>query len=191
MSSQFPPLDLSMTVNGEERSITVPPRYLLSDLLREELRVTSVKRACDTGKCGACTVLLDDKPVKSCSLLAGQAEGHAITTIDDLGSDAVGRTVLEAYRRNHALQCGFCTSGFLLSTVALLTRNPDPTREEIQEALQGNICRCTGYTRIVQAVEDAAVRLKDTVSETDAGGGAGAGSEGGAETEMGSKEERH
>lgn len=162
MSNEYAALECSLRVNGESESVTVPARFLLSDLLREELQLTSIKRACDTGKCGACTVLLDGKPVKSCSILAGQTTDRSVTTIDALSENELGETVIEAYRRNHALQCGFCTSGFLLSTVALLARNPDPDRDEIREALQGNICRCTGYTRIIQAVEDAAVRIDET-----------------------------
>jgi len=150
-------VEVDLTVNGEERAVTVPSRYLLSDLLRRELGITSVKRGCETGKCGACTVLLDGEPAKACSLLAGQAQGRSVETIDGLDGD-LGRAIKDAYSRNHALQCGFCTSGFLLSTKALLSENPDPEEEEIRGALQGNICRCTGYTRIIEAVEDAAVR---------------------------------
>ena len=157
-------LEVDLTVNGEDHRLTVPSRYLLSDVLRRELGVTSVKRGCDTGKCGACTVILDGVPAKSCSVLAGQADGSTVETIESLDDDGLGEAILEAYRRNHALQCGFCTSGFVLSTKALLASTADPDREQIREALQGNICRCTGYTRIVQAVEDAAIR---------AGGGSG------------------
>jgi len=150
-------IDVDLTVNGEAHTATVPGRHLLSDLLRRELGVTSVKRGCETGKCGACTVLLDGEPAKACSLLAGQAQGGSVETIDGLDGD-LGETIKDAYSRNHALQCGFCTSGFLLSTKALLSENPDPDEDEIRGALQGNICRCTGYTRIIEAVEDAAVR---------------------------------
>lgn len=150
-------IDVDVTVNGDGHAVDVPGRYLLSDLLRRELGFTSVKRGCETGKCGACTVLMDGDPVKSCSVLAGQADGATVETIDGM-DDELGRTIKDAYSRNHGLQCGFCTSGFLLSTKALLSENPDPDDEEIREALQGNICRCTGYTRIFQAVEDAAVR---------------------------------
>jgi carbon-monoxide dehydrogenase small subunit len=153
-------LDLQLTVNGQDEEATVPSRYLLSDLLRRELDYTSVKRGCDTGKCGACTVLLDGDPVKSCSVLAGQAEGSDVETIDGM-DDELGEAIKDAFSRNHALQCGFCTSGFLLSAKALLSENPDPDESEIREALQGNICRCTGYTRIFQAVEDAAIRTSE------------------------------
>lgn len=153
-------LDIQLTVNGQKEEATVPSRYLLSDLLRRELEYTSIKRGCDTGKCGACTVLLDGDPVKACSVLAGQAEGTEIETIDGM-DDELGEAIKDAFSRNHALQCGFCTSGFLLSTKALLAANPDPDESEIREALQGNICRCTGYTRIFQAVEDAAIRTSE------------------------------
>lgn len=158
MAAHEQSLSIAMTVNGEERDVTVPSRYLLSDVLRRELEFTSVKRGCETGKCGACTVLLDGDPVKSCSILAGQAEGTSIETIDAM-DDALGETIKDAYSRNHGLQCGYCTSGFLLSTKALLSSNPDPDEDDVRSALQGNVCRCTGYTRIIEAVEDAATRV--------------------------------
>lgn len=145
-----------MKVNGERRSRTVPARFLLSDVLRKELGIRSVRRGCETGKCGACTVLLDGEPAKSCNVLAGQANGKSVETIDTMSESEVGSIVVDAFKRNHALQCGFCTSGFLLATEGLLRETPDPDRDEIREGLQGNICRCTGYTRIIQAVEDAA-----------------------------------
>lgn len=153
-------VDVQLSVNGGETEVSVPGRYLLSDLLRRELDYTSVKRGCDTGKCGACTVLLDGDPVKACSVLAGQADGGEVETIDAMDDD-LGEAIKGAYSRNHALQCGFCTSGFLLSTKALLSENADPDEDEIREALQGNICRCTGYTRIFQAVEDAAIHATE------------------------------
>lgn len=159
-----PTTDVALSVNGETNECTVPARYLLSDLLREECGATSVKRGCDTGKCGACTVLLDGVPVKSCSVLAGQADGDAVTTLEGLADDEYGEILTDAFRRNHALQCGYCTSGFLMSVLALLRSNPDPDREEITDALQGNVCRCTGYTRIVEAVSDAATRVSSEVS---------------------------
>jgi carbon-monoxide dehydrogenase small subunit len=160
MQGQESGLDIQLIVNGQDEEATVPSRYLLSDLLRRELEYTSIKRGCDTGKCGACTVLLDGDPVKSCSVLAGQAEGSEVETIDWM-DDELGEAIKDAFSRNHALQCGFCTSGFLLSAKALLSENPDPDESEIREALQGNICRCTGYTRIFQAVEDAAIRTSE------------------------------
>lgn len=152
-------LRITLTVNGEEQTAHVPERYLLSDALRDTFGLTSVKRGCDTGKCGACTVLLDGKPVKSCSIMAGQTDGATVETLEGIVDDRLGAEVADAYRRNHALQCGFCTAGFLASTTALLRNNPDPTDDEIRETLQGNICRCTGYTRILEAVEDAATRV--------------------------------
>lgn len=150
-------IEIQLIVNDEEHVDTVPGRYLLSDLLRRRMGYTSVKRGCETGKCGACTVIMDTDPVKSCSILAGQADGSRVKTIEGMDDD-LGETIKAAYSRNHGLQCGYCTSGFLLSTEALLRRKPDPDDGDIREALQGNICRCTGYTRIIQAVEDSAVR---------------------------------
>lgn len=152
-------IDIQLTVNGRDHDVAVPGRFLLSDVLRRELDYTSVKRGCETGKCGACTVLFDGDPVKSCSVLAGQADGSDVETIDGF-DDELGEAIKASYSRNHALQCGFCTAGFLVSTKALLAENPDPSDAEIREALQGNICRCTGYTRILEAVEDAAVRME-------------------------------
>lgn len=161
-------LDISLTVNGEHHAVEVPARFLLLDVLRRELGYTSVKRGCDTGKCGACTVILDGEPAKSCSVLAGQADAGAVETVEGL-DDPLGREIKAAYRRNHALQCGYCTSGFLASTAALLRETPTPDRAAVREALQGNVCRCTGYTRIVQAVEDAAA----SVAAADGGGHGG------------------
>lgn len=161
--SEEPTTRVTLSVNGETDECTVPSRYLLSDLLREECDATSVKRGCDTGKCGACTVLLDGDPVKSCSILAGQADGSDVTTLEGLASDDLGEVLTDAFRRNHALQCGYCTSGFLMSVLALLRSEPDPDQETIEDALQGNVCRCTGYTRIVEAVQDAATRIPNEV----------------------------
>jgi carbon-monoxide dehydrogenase small subunit len=162
--TEEPTTRVTLSVNGETDDSTVPARYLLSDLLREERDATSVKRGCDTGKCGACTVLLDGEPVKSCSVLAGQADGSDVTTLEGLAEADIGEVLTDAFRRNHALQCGYCTSGFLMSVLALLRSNPDPDQEAIEDALQGNVCRCTGYTRIVEAVQDAATRLPTEVS---------------------------
>ena len=155
-------LRATFTVNGDTETVTVPDRYLLSDALRETLGLTSVKRGCDTGKCGACTVLLDGDPVKSCSVLAGQANGCTVETLESIVEGSLGEEITEAYRRNHALQCGFCTSGFIAATTGLLRDEPNPSEEEIRQSLQGNICRCTGYTRIIEAVEDAATRIDHT-----------------------------
>lgn len=162
--TEEPMTNVTLSVNGQSEECTFPARYLLSDLLREECNATSVKRGCDTGKCGACTVLLNGKPVKSCSVLAGQADGDDVTTLEGLAADDIGEILTDAFRRNHALQCGYCTSGFLMSVLALLRSNPDPNQDEIEDALQGNICRCTGYTRITEAVQDAATRIPNEVA---------------------------
>jgi carbon-monoxide dehydrogenase small subunit len=153
-------LALTCVVNGEERRARVPVRRLLSDFLRHDLDLTGTHVGCEHGVCGACTVLLDGQPVRSCLMLAVQAEGAAITTIEGLtGSDGALHPVMEAFVTEHGLQCGFCTPGFVVRTVSLLQENPSPTRDEIVEGLAGNLCRCTGYQGIVRAVETAAAAL--------------------------------
>lgn len=154
-------VNINLTLNNEQREFDVPSRYLLSDLLRWEANDKTVKRGCETGKCGACTVLLQDKPVKSCSVLAAQAEGKSVRTQKSL-DDEIGMEMKSAFARNHALQCGFCTPGILMSTQHLLEEQHEvPDEDTIRMALQGNICRCTGYTRILEAIQDTALRLKE------------------------------
>jgi aerobic carbon-monoxide dehydrogenase small subunit len=147
---------VSVTVNGTTFEREVEPRTLLVDFIRDELGLTGTNVACDTSLCGACTVHLDGRAVKSCTLLAVQADGGAVTTIEGLSSNGVLHAVQEAFREKHGLQCGFCTPGMVMTAVELLEETPSPTEEEIRYALEGNLCRCTGYQNIVRAVQEAA-----------------------------------
>jgi len=147
---------VSVTVNGEAHAAEVESRLLLVHFLRQTLGLTGTHQGCDTTHCGACTVLLDGVPVKSCTVLAVQADGREITTVEGLQQGAELHPIQVAFREEHGLQCGFCTPGMMLTSVALLQENPDPTDEEIRWALSGNICRCTGYQNIVKAVHHAA-----------------------------------
>jgi carbon-monoxide dehydrogenase small subunit len=147
---------VSVTVNGEAQAAEVESRLLLVHFLRQTLGLTGTHQGCDTTHCGACTVLLDGVPVKSCTVLAVQADGREIITVEGLQQGAELHPIQVAFREEHGLQCGFCTPGMMLTSVALLKENPDPTDEEIRWALSGNICRCTGYQNIVKAVHHAA-----------------------------------
>ncbi|HEX5585315.1 (2Fe-2S)-binding protein [Gaiella sp.] len=147
---------ITLEVNGERREAEVEPRRLLVYFLREELGLTGTNVGCDTSSCGACTVLLDGESVKSCTVLAVQADGSEITTIEGLADGERLHPVQQAFHEQHGLQCGFCTPGFVMATVSLLEENPSPTEAEIRYALEGNLCRCTGYHNIVRAVEAAA-----------------------------------
>ena len=149
-------IEITVTVNGTPRTRRVPDRLLLADFLRHELRLTGTHVGCGHGVCGACTVLVDGTTMRSCLMLAVQADGAAITTVEGLAPAGGLHPVQQAYHELHALQCGFCTPGFLASTIELLRENPDPSEAEIREALHGNICRCTGYVNIVKAVRRAA-----------------------------------
>jgi aerobic-type carbon monoxide dehydrogenase small subunit (CoxS/CutS family) len=146
---------ISVDVNGEQIELEVPARRLLVHLIRDDLGLTGTHVGCDTGNCGACTVHLDGEPVKSCMLLAVQADGARITTVEGLAADGELTALQKAFNEHHALQCGYCTPGMLMSATALLERNPRPSEEEVRYALQGNICRCTGYVNIVEAVVSA------------------------------------
>jgi carbon-monoxide dehydrogenase small subunit len=147
---------ISLTVNGVGREAEVEPRQLLVYFLREQLGLTGTNVGCDTSSCGACTVLLDGESVKSCTVLAVQADGSDVTTIEGLAQDGELHVVQQAFHEQHALQCGYCTPGFVMATVSLLQENPSPSEAEIRSALEGNLCRCTGYHNIVRAVEAAA-----------------------------------
>jgi aerobic carbon-monoxide dehydrogenase small subunit len=152
---------IELTVNGEKRSDDVEPRLLLVHYLREVLGLRAANVGCDTTSCGACTVLLDGKSVKSCTVLAVQANRHEVTTAEGLSAGGELHPVQEAFRQNHGLQCGFCTPGMVMATVGLLAENPHPTEEQVREGLEGNFCRCTGYHNIVRAVLAAAEQAAD------------------------------
>jgi carbon-monoxide dehydrogenase small subunit len=143
---------ISLEVNGEQIEREVAARRLLVHFIRDDLGLTGTHVGCDTGNCGACTIHLDGEPVKSCMLLAVQADGAKIATVEGLASDGELTVLQKAFNEHHALQCGYCTPGMLMSATALLDRNPHPTEEDVRHALQGNICRCTGYVNIVEAV---------------------------------------
>ena len=145
-----------LTVNGESREIEVEPRRLLVHAIRDDLGLTGTHVGCDTSNCGACTVHLDGEAVKSCTVLAVQADGSEVTTIEGLGSEGDLHPVQEAFWEHHGLQCGYCTPGMIMAGADLIARNPDPTEAEVREALAGNLCRCTGYQRIVDSVQAAA-----------------------------------
>lgn len=166
---------IELALNGQRRSGTCEPRTLLSDFLRQELGATGTHVGCEHGVCGACTVQIDGVAVRSCMTLAVQAEGRAVDTVEGLNRDVARRghdglsDLQEAFRRNHALQCGFCTAGILMSCADYLRRKPDPTEQDVREMLSGHLCRCTGYTNIVKAVlETAAGRLGRPVGATPA-----------------------
>ncbi|HMO48604.1 MAG TPA: (2Fe-2S)-binding protein [Rubrivivax sp.] len=154
---------LKLEVNGQAVQLQVDSRRLLVEVLREQLGLTGTHVGCDTSQCGACTVLLDGQPVKSCTLLALQAEGRRVTSIEGLARDGERHPVQQAFIDCHALQCGFCTPGMIMSATALLQRTPQPARAQIEQALEGNLCRCTGYVNIVAAVEQAAGALAGAV----------------------------
>jgi aerobic carbon-monoxide dehydrogenase small subunit len=153
-------LEVSLTVNGAAHRVVVPSRRLLSDLLRHDLRLTGTHVGCEHGVCGACTVLLDGVPVRSCLMLAATADGSEVTTVEGLADGSTMHPVQQAFRECHALQCGFCTPGFLTTIAAYLEDHPDPTPEEAREAIAGNLCRCTGYQNIVAAVLRAAELIR-------------------------------
>jgi len=149
---------VSITVNGRLRKASVEPRTLLVHFLREHLLLTGTHVGCDTSQCGACTVIVDGRTAKSCTMFAVQADGSEVTTIEGLAKDGVLHPVQDGFWEEHGLQCGFCTPGMILSAVGLLKDNPSPTEREIREGISGNFCRCTGYQHIVNAVQHAAAR---------------------------------
>jgi aerobic carbon-monoxide dehydrogenase small subunit len=148
--------EIALTVNGERRELEVEPRELLVYVLRERLALTGTTVGCDTSSCGACTVLLDGESVKSCTLFGVQADGRELTTIEGLARNGALHPVQEAFHAQHGLQCGYCTPGMVMASVSLLAEHPQPSEEEIRLALEGNLCRCTGYQNIVKAVQAAA-----------------------------------
>ena len=147
--------DISLTVNGQHYDVSVEPRKTLLALLRDQLHLTGTKEGCGTGDCGACTVIMDGDTYTSCLVLGVEADGREITTVEGISEDGKLHPVQEAYVKKGGLQCGFCTAGLIVASVALLDENPNPSDEEIQVGLAGNLCRCTGYTKITEAVQDA------------------------------------
>jgi carbon-monoxide dehydrogenase small subunit len=159
-SEPIPVRRVTITVNGERRTADIEPRLLLAHLLRQGLKLTGTHTGCDTTNCGACTVLVDGKAVKSCTMLAVQADGHEVTTVEGMGSASELHPLQESFRDEHGLQCGFCTPGMMLAAKALLDETPDPSEDEVRWALSGNLCRCTGYQNIVKSVLLAAQRMQ-------------------------------
>ena len=155
---------ITLTVNGTEHRVEVESRLLLVHLLRDVLRLTGTHIGCDTTHCGACTIVLDGEPVKSCTVLAVQADGASVTTVEGLAQNGALHPIQEGFWQEHGLQCGFCTPGMMMTSYALLRRNPDPSEEEIRRAISGNLCRCTGYVNIVKAVQYAAEKSAQPVS---------------------------
>jgi aerobic carbon-monoxide dehydrogenase small subunit len=160
-----PTRQVTITVNGERRSARIEPRLLLVHLVRQGFQLTGTHIGCDTTNCGACTVLFDGTPVKSCTMLAVQADGHEVTTVEGLAGPSELHAIQEGFKEEHGLQCGFCTPGMMMTSKALLEENPHPTEDEVRWALGGNLCRCTGYQNIVKAVLWAAEKL-DGAGET-------------------------
>jgi carbon-monoxide dehydrogenase small subunit len=160
-TSEVPVKRITVGVNGSKRTVDVEPRLLLAHLIRQGFKLTGTHTGCDTTNCGACTVLFDGVPAKSCTVLAVQANGHEVTTVEGLATASELHPVQEGFKDEHGLQCGFCTPGMMLTAKALLDENPDPTEDEVRWALSGNLCRCTGYQNIVKAVLGAAAKLRE------------------------------
>jgi len=156
----MPTQSVSLTVNGQRRTADVEPRTLLVHLLREQLDLTGTHIGCDTNQCGACTVLIDGKAVKSCSVLAVQADGHRVTTIEGLANGSTLHPLQQAFWEKHGLQCGFCTPGIIMMAAEFLQTTSKPSEEEVRHALEGNMCRCTGYQNIVAAIQTAASMME-------------------------------
>ncbi len=159
-ADDVPTRRVSISVNGEKRVAQIEPRLLLAHLLRQGFGLTGTHTGCDTTNCGACTVLFDGKPIKSCTMLAVQADGHEVTTVEGLAGASELHPIQEGFKDEHGLQCGFCTPGMMLAAKALLDENPDPTEDEVRWALSGNLCRCTGYQNIVKSVLWAAKKMQ-------------------------------
>jgi carbon-monoxide dehydrogenase small subunit len=159
--AEYPAVPISMTVNGVKHDALVEPRTLLVYFLRENLGLTGTHVGCDTTQCGACTVHLNGRAVKSCTVLAAQASGAEVKTIEGLAAGDSFHPVQEGFREKHGLQCGYCTPGMIMTAVDLLQTNPNPSEQEIKHALEGNICRCTGYVNIVEAIKWAAEKLRE------------------------------
>ena len=165
--------NIRVTVNGTEQQSSVEPRMLLVHYLREALNLTGAHVGCDTGQCGACTVLLNGQPVKSCMVLAVQADGAQVQTVEGLAQNGAYHPIQTAFWEKHGLQCGFCTPGMMMAAVGLLQRSPNPSEAEIREQLEGNLCRCTGYQNIVAAVRSAADAMRASSTQPATAGTAG------------------
>ncbi|UCG74403.1 MAG: (2Fe-2S)-binding protein [Chromatiales bacterium] len=157
----MPKVAVEITVNGQSYRREVEPRTLLVQFIREELRLTGTHIGCDTTYCGACTILLDGEPVKSCTMLAAQADGGEVLTVEGLEKDGELHPLQTAFSEHHGLQCGYCTPGMLMSSLALLQNNASPTEKQIRKGIQGNLCRCTGYHNIFKAIEAAAAEMRE------------------------------
>jgi len=153
-------LTIDVTVNGDEHRLEVPARRMLSDLLRDDLNLTGTKRGCETGICGACTVLVDGEAVKSCLMLAAQVRGRHVMTVEGLAADGQLHPLQQCFMEKGGLQCGYCTPGFLMTACAMLAHNPNPTEDEVRHGLNGNLCRCTGYVGIVESILCAAEKMR-------------------------------
>jgi carbon-monoxide dehydrogenase small subunit len=160
IDNDIPTTRVEVKINGERRAAEIEPRLLLAHLLRNGFKLTGTHTGCDTTNCGACTVLLDGEPVKSCTVFAVQANGHEVTTVEGLAKSEQLHPIQEGFKDEHGLQCGFCTPGMMLSAVALLEENDNPTEDEVRWALSGNLCRCTGYQNIVKAVIWAGAKMR-------------------------------
>lgn len=159
-TADTPTRRVTINVNGENRTVDIEPRLLLAHLLRQGLGLTGTHTGCDTTNCGACTVLFDGRPIKSCTMLAVQADGHEVETVEGMGGPSELHPVQEGFKEKHGLQCGYCTPGMMLAAKALLEKNPNPTEDEVRWALSGNLCRCTGYQNIVKSVLWAAEKMR-------------------------------
>lgn len=160
-AQDIPKVAVEITVNGQSYRREVEPRTLLVQFIREELRLTGTHIGCDTTYCGACTILLDGEPVKSCTMLAAQADGGEVLTVEGLEKDGELHPLQTAFSEHHGLQCGYCTPGMLMSSLALLQNNASPTEKQIRKGIQGNLCRCTGYHNIFKAIEAAAAEMRE------------------------------
>jgi carbon-monoxide dehydrogenase small subunit len=158
-------MHVQLTINGASKEADVEPRLLLVHLIRENLLLTGTHIGCDTTSCGACTVLLDGRTVKSCTVFAVQANGRAVSTVEGLEQNGVLHAVQEGFTKEHGLQCGFCTPGMMMTSIALLERNAAPTELQIRQAISGNLCRCTGYVNIVKAIQYASTKMRETKAE--------------------------
>jgi aerobic carbon-monoxide dehydrogenase small subunit len=158
MSVEAPTLEIALTLNGQAAAAVIEPRELLIDVLRSQFGLSGAKRSCDIGVCGACTVLVDGLPASSCSMLAADVDGRSVTTIEGLATPGALDPIQQAFITHGALQCGFCTPGMVMAVKGLLALNPSPNEEEVRHFLRGNLCRCTGYVKIIEAVMDVAQR---------------------------------